>query len=245
MATHTLSIKDAASDETQSPVYGLMFELEFLAVPGREAAFNVYKSLLKDYGVEFSEGLFCRLVNSPRPEMDAAEVAAAVGLKSSFVAKMEQDVRDGLRMFYASQECRLLPALVALLQAAVERGLRPAAVTALENEDAARLVEKLELNRFRVALISSPDADRLFPGADVWLQAARKISVNARRCIALCSTNDACRSALAAGMRVIAVPDRFTAFHDFSGSEAVIDDFDSLDAGAILDELTRSTYVAA
>ena len=245
MATHTLSIKDGASDETQSPVYGLMFELEFLAVPGREAAFNVYKSLLKDYGVEFSEGLFCRLVNSPRPEVDAADVAAALGLKSSSIAKMEQDVTDGLRMFYASEECRPLPALVAFLKAASERGLRVAAVTALEEEQATRLVEKLELSKSPLALISNPDAERPFPGADVWLQAARKISVNPRRCIALCTTNDACRSALAAGMRVIAVPDRFTAFHDFSGSEAVIEDLASINVGAMLDELTSSTYVAA
>lgn len=245
MAIHTISVKDTAGDKTGQPTFGLLFELEFLAVPGREAAFGVYQSLLQDHNKRLSEGQFCRLVTSARPAADAEVVASELGLKPTAAAKMAQDVVAGLQMFYASEECRLNPALGSLLDAAVARGMKIATLTVLPETIAQKLMAKLGMDKWQVKCVCDPDPTRPFPRAHGWLQAARAISVKARRCIALCTSNIACRSALAAGMRVVAVPDRFTLFHDFSGSEQVIEDLTAIDHERLLDELLRPTYVLA
>ena len=61
--------------------------------------------------------------------------------------------------------------------------------------------------RFRVSL-SSEEVARGKPAPDVYLEAARRLSVPPRRCAAVEDSHNGILSAAAAGMRVIAVPNR-------------------------------------
>jgi HAD superfamily hydrolase (TIGR01509 family) len=58
---------------------------------------------------------------------------------------------------------------------------------------------------FRVA-VSSQEVPRGKPAPDVYLEAARRLGVDARRCGAVEDSHNGIRSAKAAGMRVVAVP---------------------------------------
>jgi HAD superfamily hydrolase (TIGR01509 family) len=58
---------------------------------------------------------------------------------------------------------------------------------------------------FRAA-VSSQEVPRGKPAPDVYLEAARRIQVDARRCGAVEDSHNGIRSAKAAGMRVVAVP---------------------------------------
>jgi beta-phosphoglucomutase-like phosphatase (HAD superfamily) len=86
--------------------------------------------------------------------------------------------------------------------------------------------------------MSAASADKPYPRADAWEGLARAMSILPGRCVALATSGDACKAALAAGMRCVAVPDRFTAFHDFSGADLVADrGLDDASARRILDLL--------
>jgi HAD superfamily hydrolase (TIGR01509 family) len=56
------------------------------------------------------------------------------------------------------------------------------------------------------ATVSSEEVDRGKPAADVYLEAARRLGVNAERCAAVEDSGNGIRSAKAAGMRVLAIP---------------------------------------
>jgi HAD superfamily hydrolase (TIGR01509 family) len=62
------------------------------------------------------------------------------------------------------------------------------------------------LARFFRATVSSEEVARGKPAPDVYLEAARRLGVAAKRCAAIEDSHNGIRSAKAAGMRVIAIP---------------------------------------
>jgi HAD superfamily hydrolase (TIGR01509 family) len=62
------------------------------------------------------------------------------------------------------------------------------------------------LTSFFSATVSSEEVPRGKPAPDVYLEAARRLEVDARRCAAVEDSHGGIRSAKAAGMRVIAIP---------------------------------------
>jgi HAD superfamily hydrolase (TIGR01509 family) len=62
------------------------------------------------------------------------------------------------------------------------------------------------LTQFFAATVSSEEVARGKPAPDVYLEAARRLGVDAQRCAAVEDSHGGIRSAKAAGMRVIAIP---------------------------------------
>ncbi len=62
------------------------------------------------------------------------------------------------------------------------------------------------LTPFFAATVSSEEVPRGKPAPDVYLEAARRLGVDAQRCAAVEDSHGGIRSAKAAGMRVIAIP---------------------------------------
>jgi HAD superfamily hydrolase (TIGR01509 family) len=62
------------------------------------------------------------------------------------------------------------------------------------------------LTQFFAATVSSEEVARGKPAPDVYLEAARRLRVDAERCAAVEDSHGGIRSAKAAGMRVIAIP---------------------------------------
>ena len=85
------------------------------------------------------------------------------------------------------------------------------------------------------ASVSSEEVARGKPAPDVYREAARRLGVDARECAAVEDSENGIRSAKAAGMRVVAVPNR--AFppspEALAEADAVVADIRSLDERAI------------
>jgi HAD superfamily hydrolase (TIGR01509 family) len=103
------------------------------------------------------------------------------------------------------EELPLLPGAVEAVEGLAARW--PLGLASSSNREAIELV--LELSglggRFTVTL-SSEEVARGKPAPDVYLEAARRLDVAAPACVAIEDSENGIRSANAAGMRVIAVP---------------------------------------
>jgi HAD superfamily hydrolase (TIGR01509 family) len=94
--------------------------------------------------------------------------------------------------------------------AAVERTAArwPLALASSSNLPLIELALELSgLRRFFGAVVSSEEVERGKPAPDVYLEAARRLGVDAASCAAVEDSTNGLLSAHAAGMRVIAVPD--------------------------------------
>ena len=70
------------------------------------------------------------------------------------------------------------------------------------------VLELARMARLFAAIVSSEEVARGKPAPDVYLEAARRLDVPAERCAAVEDSSNGLRSAAAAGMTVIAVPNR-------------------------------------
>jgi HAD superfamily hydrolase (TIGR01509 family) len=101
-----------------------------------------------------------------------------------------------------------LPLLDGAVEAAEALAARwPLGLASSSNRELIDLVLRVSgLERWFAATVSSEEVPRGKPAPDVYLEAARRLGVSAERCAAVEDSENGIRSAKAAGMRVVAVP---------------------------------------
>ena len=117
-------------------------------------------------------------------------------ISSEVVARLERLYRERLPLLPGASEA------VAAMHARWPLGLASSA-----NPEIIELVLELaELGRLFAATVSSEEVPRGKPAPDVYLETARRLGVRPDRCAAVEDSSNGLRSAAAAGMTVVAVP---------------------------------------
>jgi HAD superfamily hydrolase (TIGR01509 family) len=117
-------------------------------------------------------------------------------ISADVVARLERLYRERLPLLPGAVEA------VAAMHAEWPLGLASSA-----NREIIELVLELgELGHFFAATVSSEEVPRGKPAPDVYLEAARRLGVRPERCAAVEDSTNGLRSADAAGMTVVAVP---------------------------------------
>jgi HAD superfamily hydrolase (TIGR01509 family) len=112
----------------------------------------------------------------------------------------------------------------------------PLAVASSSNRPLIDLVLELSgLARFFQATVSSEEVERGKPAPDVYLEAARRLGVDAERCAAVEDSENGIRAAKAAGMHVVAIPNRRYPPSDgvLAGADVVLESIARLDADSV------------
>jgi HAD superfamily hydrolase (TIGR01509 family) len=119
-------------------------------------------------------------------------------------AEISADVVRRLESLYR-EELPLLPGAREAVLAAAERW--PLGLASSANREIIDLVLELaELENAFAATVSSEEVARGKPAPDVYLEAARRLGVSAANCAAVEDSSNGLRSAAAAGMTVVALP---------------------------------------
>ena len=233
----TIETETEAAEETaqsQSP-YAFLFELETLAVAGRNAAYEVLSSLLTGKKVELSQTLFARFGLHPSPAHYLPGLLSAAGAGKLSVDKLAREVESGMALYFSSNEAVLNTGFDQLLSAMLDKDISAGALSSLPEEQGAALMKKLGLDERGVELFSCDAGKHVFPRADTWMKVVKSSGRSPRNCLALVSSHDSCKSALSAGIHCVAMPDAFTAFEDFGGADLVADSYGDLDVKDLLD----------
>ena len=103
------------------------------------------------------------------------------------------------------EQLPLLDGAVGAVEALAKRW--PLALASSSNRELIELVlRESDLDRWFTATVSSEEVARGKPAPDVYLEAARRLGVDAGRCAAVEDSENGIRSAKAAGLRVVAIP---------------------------------------
>jgi len=210
----------------------MLFELETVALAGRKRLYDLLKKNLQAAGVSLTPSLFARHGLKSTPEQSVASLAENAGSGKGDVEKIGEDVRSA----YARdllQKAEVNAAALKLFETAAKKGFHLGALSILAEDEATAVIQKLGL-KAEVKLLAQKPAETAFPNADTWIRLLKVVSGSSQPAVAVVSTQTACKSALAAGMRVIALPDEFTAHQDFGGADFIVDDPKDLVASEIL-----------
>jgi len=112
--------------------------------------------------------------------------------------------------------------VVAWLEALKNRGIPCAVVSSSSHQWVDTWLEKLSLAPYFRTTVCRGDAPRIKPAPDLYLEAARQLSLDHSKCLVIEDSLNGMISAKAAGMPVWVVPNRVTECLDFSPADRVL-----------------------
>ncbi len=114
-----------------------------------------------------------------------------------------------------------MPGLYELLNGLQSARMPVAVATSGPREYAHHVLERLNVkDRFRF-ILTAEDIRRGKPDPEVYLLAAKRFDLATARMMALEDSGNGCRAAVAAGAFTVAVPNRHTQKHEFSGARLI------------------------
>jgi HAD superfamily hydrolase (TIGR01509 family) len=129
-----------------------------------------------------------------------------VGLRESPEVINAEVVRRMLARYEV--DLPVVPGAVESVTQIAEQGLRLALASSSNRELIDAVLNRLDLTALFHVTVSSEEVPRGKPAPDVYLEAARRLGVEPARCAAVEDSASGIRAAYAAGMRVIAYPNR-------------------------------------
>lgn len=121
-----------------------------------------------------------------------------------------------------------MPGLVNVLQAVSQRGLTLAVASASPRNQVEIMLRGLEIANFFKVVVSGSDVQRPKPAPDVYILALERLGVAKPACFAVEDSATGVASARAAGLKVVAVPNRYTREQDLTAAYAVLDHLEQI-----------------
>ncbi len=91
------------------------------------------------------------------------------------------------------------------------------------------VLDKMGVKEDFAVILGKMDHLKHKPEPDIYLEAAKLLKISPKYCVAIEDSDLGVISAKAAGMKVIAVPHKYTAHHDFSKADKVVHSLEEID----------------
>ncbi len=188
---------------------------------------KAFEKVLRDHGVE--------------PKLNAAGIVQIVGMKArdnwirlrdahaldapvdTLLAKKEKAY---LRMI--TEGVYAMPGLHVLLDELGKHPVKVAIASSSRMPHITLVLSHLNKHYYFDAIVSGDGVKHGKPAPDIFLQTAEQLDVKPSNCLVLEDASSGVIAAEAAGMKVIAVPNRFTKDHDFSKADLVVPSLDKI-----------------
>jgi HAD superfamily hydrolase (TIGR01509 family) len=178
------------------------FDLDGLLIASEEVWDAVREQLVRERGGRYDADVQRAMMGMSSPEW-SRYLHEVAGLPETPEEISAEVVRRMLAAY--GERLPLLPGAVDAVERAAERF--PLALASSSNRELIDAVLDLgDIGRLFRTTVSSEEVARGKPAPDVYLEAARRLGVAPERCAAVEDSHAGIRSAKAAGMRVVAIP---------------------------------------
>ena len=221
--------QDAVAEPAESTkAFMLIFELEQLALAGRKILFDVMKDKLAAHKLQLTLPLFTKFCSYSTPRLYLQEILDALKAHKLQADKLGAEIEAEYAERLLAKASSLNPALSKIIRDTPSKNIGVGAITMLPRTAAESLMSKLGLVEQNVQLIAFDNVDKVFPRSDTWMKIAKTASIPTRKCLVLATSMIACKSAMAADMQCMAIPDEFTSYQDFGGANLILEKMDDL-----------------
>ncbi|MCB9885797.1 MAG: HAD-IA family hydrolase [Planctomycetes bacterium] len=182
-------------------IAGLIFDCDGTLADTMPTHYLAWQAMLGPYGIPFPEPRFYAMGGIPTERIIRA-LAADAGVA---VTDVEAMVLEKERLFLQHLDA-LAPIVPVVAVAAAYRGKLAMAVASGGYRDVvASTLERLQLRDWFAALVTAEDTTRHKPEPDVFLEAARRLGVEASACAVFEDTDIGLQAARRAGMLAVDV----------------------------------------
>ncbi len=179
-----------------------LFDMDGLLLDSERLCLDSMINVGGPFGVTEPEALFLRCVGT-RSDETARIVTEAVGEAApAFLGAWDQDIKARF-----AQGIPLKPGAREALEALAGQGVTMAVVTSTRQHSAERHLARAGLEGFFLHVQGGDISARPKPAPDPYLEAAARLGVDPRACVAFEDSNTGVRAARSAGCVTIQVPD--------------------------------------
>ncbi len=183
----------------------VLFDMDGLMLDTERLARAIWYDVMREHGYTLTDAVYLNILGTTESEtirIFQQAFGTDAPILEMFYAKQQR-----LRASVLQGKLNLKPGLLRLLDWLERRQVMRAVATSTYRGLA---LEKLGVTgliaRFH-AVVAGDEVPRGKPAPDLFLEAARRLNVAPSRCVVLEDSDNGARAAVAAGMRVIVVPD--------------------------------------
>lgn len=217
------SVKVTKEAQNITTARAVLVEFDNIVLGGREIFFSSLKKILEANKITLTPVLFSKYVFKCTPREAVGNIlnkSAGTSVSADKIAdELEKAIREGLVAVSASAGSELKK----LFKTAMEKNIKVGIVSSLSDDDIKNVLEKMNLSELAGMVIRGSNVYHASSTTDAWIKLARHASLSPVCCVAVVTSSTASRAVLAAGMRCVVVPDKYTAFQDFGGALYVVD----------------------
>ncbi len=201
--------------------YGVVFDLDGLLVDSERVQAMAFNEVLAPYGIRLSDVDFARLVGISTAQnfADLAAVHPRLAIDVPGIIR----AKDRAYADLVPVEMRAMPGALDLVEGLGRAGVPMAVASSSFRADVESCLRQVGLDALLAKVSPGDEVPRTKPWPDVYLRAAGLLGLPPARCIAMEDAAAGVQAAKAAGMRCIAVPNRYTRRHDFAAADVVLD----------------------
>lgn len=196
----------------------IIFDMDGLMVDTEPLARRAWEQVLAEHGRTVSDDLYLRMIG--HRTLDSARMVLA---EHPIPDTPEALAARKTAQFAAirAQGVPVMPGLRELQAEIALRGLPWGVATSSPRAQAEEILARIGLLADCSAIAGGDEVAQGKPAPDIYLLAARRLGASPGACLALEDSAPGCRSAVAAGMAVVAVPNIYTRHADFHFVAAV------------------------
>ena len=197
-------------------MFAVIFDFDGTILDSETAEFHSHRQLFQDWGLTLTEDEWCEGVGILKPDTHWFDKLCARAPDPPDFTRFRQLTH---RYFHQHVRMEPMPGVSALLGALVAAGVPRAVASGAPSDWVRSGLEGVGLASSFDAIVTSDQVPNGKPAPDVYLEAARRMGVEATNCVALEDSGPGLASARAAGMRTVVIPHTLTRLHDLSGAD--------------------------
>jgi len=193
------------TNQRESAVKAVIFDLDGVLMDSEWIAFQAWQEVVEGYGGRLEDSAFAGVVGLTQ-EHSAEYIMESAGLRFDVAESCERAWERTIERL--KTEIKPLPGSIELVRALAARGCPLAIASNAITPYIDSALVGLGLTDFFPIRVGIDQVARGKPEPDVYLSAAGRLGIDPRGCLAVEDSRVGVQAAAAAGMRVIAVPDR-------------------------------------
>ena len=198
--------------------YAIVLDMDGLMVDSEPSSRRAWDHVLGTYGHTLNDDIYNSIIGY-RIDETAAYLIETYGLPLSIDTLTDQ--KASLLNKIRANGVPPMPGFYEFHSRILQSGLIWAVATSSPRSHAEEVLERLGISGSCQAIAGGDEVLQGKPAPDIYLLAAKRLGIPAAHCLAVEDSAPGCRSALSAGMMVVAVPNQDTKTADFSAVDYV------------------------
>jgi beta-phosphoglucomutase family hydrolase len=192
----------------------VIFDMDGVIIDSEPLHLAAYNIVLGPYAVHLREEEFIRWCVGRR----SSDIVAFLRKHFQLPESVEQLLAEKNTAYTSMvrENMRPMPGLLPLLDHLTSSAYRLAVASSASVADIEEILAGLRVRQHFQLIVSGEEVPNGKPSPDIFLEAARRLGVSPEECVVIEDSQKGVEAAVQAGMYCIAVPNRFTAAHDFS-----------------------------